>query len=195
MKTKREGSMRPWYPTHLSRRLRTSGRSCSAGNRVFFETQTFVVHELPNRTVIDLETAFACQLANQASKREVPLFAARQQPDAVLARKRPGPVSAHLARLDMPFIPKKADPIDNRARGNTKSVCRRMTAHAFSFNCTNRAFPKILGVGSSHPYRPPAPASTLNLTRGPLGIPIRFKLNSSRSKRPVPVASGGMPLN
>jgi hypothetical protein len=65
-------------------------------------------------------------------------------------------------------------------------VCRRMTAHAFSFNCTNRAFPKILGVGSSHPYWPPAPASTLNLTRGPLGIPMRFKLNSSRSNIPRP---------
>ena len=49
MKTRRLGSIRPWYFFHCARRRATSGRSCSAACRLFFERQLFGPKEVPDR--------------------------------------------------------------------------------------------------------------------------------------------------
>src|SRR6185295_14738958 len=55
MKTRREGSSRPWYFLHCARRLATSGRSCSLACRLFFEGDALVHEEVPDREVAHLD--------------------------------------------------------------------------------------------------------------------------------------------
>src|SRR5437763_1037070 len=55
MKTRREGSSRPWYFFHCARRLATSGRSCSLACRLFFEADPFVLEKMPDRKMTDLD--------------------------------------------------------------------------------------------------------------------------------------------
>src|SRR5262249_62390333 len=64
MKTRRVGSIRPWYFFHCARRRATSGRSCSLACRLFFEADAFVLEEVPDRVVADLDAA-AGQLHQQ----------------------------------------------------------------------------------------------------------------------------------
>src|SRR5262245_63771639 len=54
MKTRRVGSIRPWYFFHCARRRATSGRSCSLACRLFFEADALVLEEVPDRVVADL---------------------------------------------------------------------------------------------------------------------------------------------
>jgi hypothetical protein len=65
MKTRRAGSMLAWCAFQRSRLRATSGRSCSLANRLFFETQTFLANESPNRAPIGLDPALR-QFGRQA---------------------------------------------------------------------------------------------------------------------------------
>jgi hypothetical protein len=47
--TSRAGSRSSWFSNQASRRLRTSGRSCSVAWSVFFERQAVAVEEGPDR--------------------------------------------------------------------------------------------------------------------------------------------------
>jgi len=96
-------------------------------------------------------------------------------------RDRSGLMAAHLTGPDMALVPKLANPIDDRARGNSEPMSRHMTAQTPALNRSYSSLPKIQRIRSSHPCRPPYPASILNPTRALLGIPNRFEINSSRS--------------
>jgi ABC-type hemin transport system substrate-binding protein len=58
------------------------------------------------------------------------------------------------------------------ARAVGEPARRRVATHALAFNRKNRPLPKVHRIWSSHPCQPPSPASTLNPTRDPLGIPF-----------------------
>src|SRR5580704_1796477 len=51
MKTRRAGLSRLWYCRHRLRRRATSGRSCSAACRLFFEADAFVLEEVPDGVI------------------------------------------------------------------------------------------------------------------------------------------------
>src|SRR2546421_11527838 len=70
MKTRREGSSRPWYFFHCARRLATSGRSCSLACRLFFEADAFVLEEVPDRKVADFDAPL-CQLGYQRPQGDI----------------------------------------------------------------------------------------------------------------------------
>src|ERR1700684_1508159 len=57
MNTKRSGSIRLCRSVHWARRRATSGRSRSLATTVFFEAEPFGVHEVPHRSIVDLEAA------------------------------------------------------------------------------------------------------------------------------------------
>src|SRR5437660_9621141 len=89
MKTRREGSSRPWYFFHCARRLATSGRSCSLARRLFFEADPLVLEEVPDREVAHLDPALG-QLRCQRPQREVRLLRKPRQKPVTFAGKRIG---------------------------------------------------------------------------------------------------------
>src|SRR5436305_961510 len=101
MKTRREGSSRPWYFFHCARRLATSGRSCSLACRLFFEADPFVLEEVPDREVTHFDPALG-KFGRQRPQRDVRLLGKpRQQPDP-LAGQRIGPPPADLVCRRIP---------------------------------------------------------------------------------------------
>jgi len=64
MKTRRLGSSLGWSLRHRARWRATSGRSCSAANKVFFEADIFLAQEAPQRIAGNDDAAFA-QLRKQ----------------------------------------------------------------------------------------------------------------------------------
>src|SRR5438045_6583349 len=87
MKTRREGSSRPWYFFHCARRLATSGRSCSLACRLFFEADPFVLEKMPNREVTHFDPALG-QFRRQRPKRNVGLLGEPPQQPAPIAGQR-----------------------------------------------------------------------------------------------------------
>jgi len=65
---------------------------------------------------------------------------------------------------------------------------RHRTAGMTRFNRRNHPFAKVQRIRSRHPCWPPIPASILNQTRTPLGIPNRFSKKRSRSRRSPRIA-------
>src|SRR5277367_5483574 len=97
MKTRREGSSRPWYFLHCARRLATSGRSCSLACRLFFEADPLVLEEVPDRVVADLDPALR-QLPKQPPQGHVRLLAQPPQQPVAFPRQRIGSVATHRLR-------------------------------------------------------------------------------------------------
>src|SRR5229473_7703730 len=97
MKTRRSGAILFWYLAHCTRRRATPGRSRSPATTVFFEAQLLGVHEAPDRSVINLETALG-KFDHQPAQGEVLLLRPFQQPGTMLARNRLRLVPAHLSR-------------------------------------------------------------------------------------------------
>src|SRR5277367_2115384 len=94
MKTRREGSSRPWYFLHCARRLATSGRSCSLACRLFFEADPFVLEEVPDRVVADLDPALR-QLPKECPQGHVRRLAQSPQQPVTFPCQRIGPVATH----------------------------------------------------------------------------------------------------
>jgi len=88
IKTRCDASSLLWYFFHCSRRLATSGRSCSEACKLFFEADAFVVEQTPHRTVARRNAAFL-QLGNELAQRQVGFSAiARQIQSRCIASER-----------------------------------------------------------------------------------------------------------
>ncbi len=92
MKTRRFGSIRPWYFFHCARRRATSGRSCSAACRLFFEGQLLGPQEVPDRLAAHPD-ATRQQLRLHAAKRQIRLRRDPLQQPRPLTRQPQRPVS------------------------------------------------------------------------------------------------------
>jgi hypothetical protein len=90
----------------------------------------------------------------------------------------------HLAWRSAARFPEAPNPIDDRADAHAKLRRRLAPRYATFLNRRNHPFTKIQGIGSAHRVLASAPASTLNQNPADLGIPNRFRLNSSRSSFP-----------
>src|SRR5438477_11470100 len=101
MKTRREGSSRPWYFFHGARRLATSGRSCSLACRLFFEADPFVLEEVPDREVAHLDPAFG-KLRCQRPQRDIWFLGEPRQQPGSLTRQRIGAPPADLVSRRVP---------------------------------------------------------------------------------------------
>ena len=64
---------------------------------VFFEAETLVVDERPDRSVVDVQTALG-QLGDQATQGEATRTTTDEQPVPMLARNFPRLVATHLPR-------------------------------------------------------------------------------------------------
>src|SRR5271155_3811995 len=97
MKTRREGSSRPWYFFHCARRRATSGRSCSLACKLFFEGDALVHEEVPDGKVPPLDPARG-ELRPEASQGDVRLLGQTSQQPLPLALQRIRPPAANLVR-------------------------------------------------------------------------------------------------
>jgi hypothetical protein len=142
------------------------------------------MHEAPHRAVINLETALG-QFRHKPAQGEVLLLDPLQQPGAVRAGNRLRPVPADLARRNAAGRTHALYPFDRRAHPHAELRRRSAARQATALNRRNHPLAKIDRVSSAfaHPCRPPSPASMLNQNPPDLGIPNRFALNSSRSRR------------
>src|SRR6185503_15194111 len=180
MKTRRSASNLRRRRFQRARRLATSGRSCSAACRLFFfETQSLVLEKVPDREGTDLYAA-CDELLPQRLDRQVRFLRQTAQHKDAVRRQRIGPVSPELPGLLAAFPVVALQPFDDARHAQAEAFGSRIARLAALYS-RNHAVTKILGIGSRHPCWPPIPASILNLTRDPLGIPIRFQLTQSRS--------------
>src|SRR5258708_31986071 len=107
----------------------------------------------------------------------------------MLAGDRLPLVPAHLAWCQAARLPQPSHPIDHRTDPDIEGRCRLTPRHSARLYRRNNTLPQINRIRLAHPCWPPSPASILNQIFGPLGIPIRFSLISSRSRTKVGVTA------
>src|SRR5271167_2794065 len=96
MKTRRSGAIRSCRSFHRVLRRATSGRSRSLATTLFFEAELLGVDEVPDRPVIDLETALG-ELRHKAAQSEGSCGSnAVSQEGRMLIPDRLGLMPAHL---------------------------------------------------------------------------------------------------
>src|SRR5215210_2587770 len=118
MKTRRAGSMLGCSSRQRSRAAATSGRSCSAARRLFFEGQLLAVAEAPDRAIARRDAALG-QLPPQLLERDVRLLGhPRQKPLPVRVERRLAP--AHRPRQHAPGHPKAPLPALHAALADAK---------------------------------------------------------------------------
>jgi hypothetical protein len=120
----------------------TSGRSCSLARRLFFEAETFGVHEVKDRVVVDLDPALG-QFDHQPPQGEIAITAAFKKPVAMLAAQDPGLASTHPIRLEAAALPQPAHPGDHGADPNPKPGRRLPARQTLVLNRTHNPFAKI----------------------------------------------------
>src|ERR1700722_8800191 len=95
MKTSRLGSIVAWRAFHCSRRLATSGRSCSEARRLFFERHAFMLEKMPKRVIADHQAAVS-QLLEQSAQREIRLLDDPRKNPIPFARHKVGSAPTHF---------------------------------------------------------------------------------------------------
>src|SRR6476469_8914053 len=161
-----------------------SGRSRSLATMLFFEAQLLGMDEVPDRAIIDLKAPLG-KLGNQPTYCEVLLPDPLQKPLAMLTGNRFWLVATHLAGGNAAGLAHPPHPIDHRTDAQTKLRRRPVARQPTLLNRRDYTLTKIKRIWSAHRMLASNPASILNQNQPDLGIPIRFRLKSSRfSRRP-----------
>ena len=135
MKTKRRGSIRPWYFFHCSRLRAIFGRSCSTANSVFFERHAGLTHDPPYRSIARHHPALA-QLRHQPAKRQI------RHP-----RQRTRLLATHRPRPRIPRLPQPLRPL-HRARDAHPKQSRRLPSRSPANNRRRHTLSKIIRISS-----------------------------------------------
>jgi hypothetical protein len=140
------------------------------------------VDEVPDRSVVDLETATG-EFRDKTSQRK------RFVPSDVVAQKHRMSVSDRLRLVSAHFAPAQGcrfrHPINHRARRDTELSRRPMTGQPALHNQPHNPREDPSNK-ASHSDRPTAPVAMLNHNKSDSGIACRFRLMSSRSKSEMP---------
>ena len=173
MKTSLLGSRSNWPSNQAWRRVRISGRSCSAACAVFFERDLPTLEKAPDRGHAGGDPApsqFGLQfrqrdvgrlLIKLEDKRRIALDPTRP----TVTPQRPGPDIAGLLHQGEPA---------NCAGGAHPEPRRRLPARHPRLNGLDHPLTQVNRQRFAHACRPPSPACSLNQTFADLGIPIRF---------------------
>src|SRR6476620_8839612 len=164
-----------------------SGRSRSLATMLFFEAQLLGMDEVPDRAIIDLKAPLG-KLGNQPTYCEVLLPDPLQKPLAMLTGNRFWLVATHLAGGNAAGLAHPTHPIDHRTDAQTKLRRRPVARQPTLLNRRDYTLTKIKRIWSAHRMLASNPASILNQNQPDLGIPIRFRLKSSRFRRRNPLA-------
>src|SRR5262245_13325272 len=153
-----------------ARAAATSGRSCSAARRVFFEGNVVTIVECPDRAYCGLQLLLGPQPRADLVERQIRLLGDEcEQPLLMLPERRAGVAGARLCR-DATSLGPALDPADRRRGADLEQSCRLPCTLAI-LDDRNHAFPKIIRVSPCHRF----PSSKLwegpNLICTPAGIP------------------------
>src|SRR5579875_2686459 len=163
MKTRREGSSRPWYFFHCARRRATSGRSCSLACRLFFEADALVLEEVPDREVAHLNPTRG-ELSAERPQGNIRLLCDTGQKPGALPRRRKRPPASHLVGRRAPGRAETLRPFHDA--GNADLERRRHRPAALTRrNCRNYPLTQIKRICSGHRMLASSPASILNHIR------------------------------
>src|SRR5437867_245319 len=146
---------------------------------VFFIPQLLSVNEVPDRPVVDPQTALG-ELSHKTAQRKVRLDPL-QKPYPMLAPDRLGPVTPELARRNAAGLAKSSHPIDDGADPQPKLRRHSITGQPAPHHSPKRALAQIDRIWLPHSRLASSPASMLNQICSSLGIPYRFTLAPSRS--------------
>jgi len=135
--------------------------------------------EVPDRAIIDLKAPLG-KLGNQPTYCEVLLPDPLQKPLAMLTGNRFWLVATHLAGGNAAGLAHPPHPIDHRTDAQTKLRRRPVARQPTLLNRRDYTLTKIKRIWSAHRMLASNPASILNQNQPDLGIPIRFRLKSSR---------------
>ena len=138
--------------------------------------------EVPDRAIIDLKAPLG-KLGNQPTYCEVLLPDPLQKPLAMLTGNRFWLVATHLAGGNAAGLAHPPHPIDHRTDAQTKLRRRPVARQPTLLNRRDYTLTKIKRIWSAHRMLASNPASILNQNQPDLGIPIRFRLKSSRFSR------------
>jgi len=146
MNTSRAGSRSSWFSNQASRRVRTSGRSCSDAWAAFFERQAVAVKEGPDRPDRGLDPGLHPQPLLHLGDRDIGLgFDQAQQVVPVRVELRALRLSllagAPLARLASPARP------HDRGRDPNAEPLRRLTGRHAG---VDHPIPQVLAVRPRH---------------------------------------------
>ena len=135
--------------------------------------------EVPDRAIIDLKAPLG-KLGNQPTYCEVLLPDPLQKPLAMLTGNRFWLVATHLAGGNAAGLAHPPHPIDHRTDAQTKLRRRPVARQPTLLNRRDYTLTKIKRIWSAHRMLASNPASILNQNQPDLGIPVRFRLKSSR---------------
>src|SRR5262245_34360706 len=134
-----------------ARAAATSGRSCSAARRVFFEGNVVTIVECPDRAYCGLHLLLGPQPRTDLVERQIRLLGDEcEQPLLMLLERRAGVAGARLCR-DATSLGPALDPADRRRGADIEQSCRLPCALAI-LDDRNHAFPKIIRVSSCHRF-------------------------------------------
>jgi len=109
---------------------------------VFFEAETLVVDERPDRSVVDVQTALG-QLGDQATQGEATRTTTDEQPVPMLARNFPRLVATHLPRRGASGSTVAIQPPDRRTHPDPEPRSRRVTRGTTVLDGSDNPLPQV----------------------------------------------------
>src|SRR5277367_1315335 len=181
MKTRRGASSLDCSAFSSARAAATSGRSCSAACRVFFERDVVAFIEAPDRGRSGFQPLFRLEPRAYLFERQVRLRCDKiEQPLPMHLERRAAVARAgqccHAARR-RPAL----DPADRGRSAETKHPRRFPSALAL-FDKRDRPHPEVLRVSLRHRPTSLLPSSNPNLICDPVGTPLLFRFTSNENR-------------
>src|SRR5215510_9800703 len=170
MNTRREGFSVGCSAFSSLRAAATSGRSCSAACRTFFERDVVAVVEAPDGAGGDGQLLLAAKPVADLLERQIGLLRHEiEQPLLVRLERRTTVPSAGFRR-DAPRSVPPVKPTHCR-RGSKVEHTRDLPPALSLLDHNNRTLPQVLRVTLCHGTPPPLPMERSNLICATLGIP------------------------
>src|SRR5262249_3680488 len=149
MKTRRGALSLGCSAFSAARSAATSGRSCSAACRVFFEGDVMTVEEAPDRADAGLLPPLGAQPRADLLQRQVRLRGDQvDEPLLVLLQRRTAVAGAGLG-LHASGLPPSIHPSDGRRDAEVQDA-RHLTSALASLDKLNRTHPEVFGVSLRH---------------------------------------------
>src|SRR5262245_20500016 len=145
--TRRAGSNMPCSRIQRRRARATSGRSCSAARRLFFESNLVARKEAPPRGAAARNLVFAHR-RNHLVQRQVRLLLDKTQQKIRVLLQRRDAATPWLGRAAARFA-KALDP-DNRRAGTDFKLLGRLAPRGAAFDLPNHPHPHVPRIGFRH---------------------------------------------
>ncbi len=147
-KISRSGSTRPWYRFQRSRLRATSGRSCSAARRLFFEGQARVAKKTPNGVIADFGATVG-QLRTQGTHGRIRNGRNPREQPITLGKQNSVTSAAHWLGCARARGPLAIDPAHDGCRAKIKKP-GNSTPRLARINGSHNAFTQVHRVGLGH---------------------------------------------